>query len=124
MFLFSTAELLTPPNVSDNFREFRVSRLTFHSDFTAQFDDGSMGFWTMVYDEGIHFEVTAPRQMRFFSFFKYQISPAENNAARSFCHTLMVGWSEHVVYQESPETILAEYPPTYGTFSIDWIDWS
>ena len=29
-------------------------------DFTVEFEDGSSGTWTMVYDEGLHFEVTSP----------------------------------------------------------------
>lgn len=115
----SAAGPLSPPNVTDHFRETRTSRLTLHDDFTAAFDDGSTGFWTMVYDEGLHFEVTAPRQRRYFSFFKYELAADGRNAAWSFCHTLMVGWSEHVAFQDSPETTLAQYPPSYGMHHTD-----
>ncbi|XP_026193238.1 uncharacterized protein LOC34618786 [Cyclospora cayetanensis] len=106
---------LTPPNISSTFRESRVSVLTLRADFTAEFDDGSSGYWTMVYDEGLHVEVTAPKRIRLFSFFKYQFGPKGSNTALSFCHTLMVGWVEHVPYQEAPETLMGNFPPTYGT---------
>ncbi|OEH74861.1 cathepsin cpc2 [Cyclospora cayetanensis] len=51
-----THDTLTPPNISSTFRESRVSVLTLRADFTAEFDDGSSGYWTMVYDEGLHVE--------------------------------------------------------------------
>ncbi|KAL8434158.1 hypothetical protein ACSSS7_003340 [Eimeria intestinalis] len=67
----------------------------------------------MVYDEGLHFEVAAPRQRRFFSFFKYEMAPDGRNTALSFCHTLMIGWSVQAAHQDSPESDLVLSPPTY-----------
>lgn len=108
------SESLSPPNVSSSFREHRVSRLTLREDNVAIMDDGSQGFWTMVYDEGLHFELTAPRRRRFFSFFKYELAPEGENTSYSFCSTLMVGWSVHVAHQDSSETELALEAPRYG----------
>ncbi|KAL8440354.1 hypothetical protein Efla_000242 [Eimeria flavescens] len=109
----ATHAALSPPNVSSDFLETDVSRLQLKEDFTATFDDGSTGSWTMVYDEGLHLEVTAPRRRRFFSFFKYQLTADGKNTAFSFCHTLMVGWSVEAAFQDSPETELALSPPLY-----------
>ncbi|KAL8270953.1 hypothetical protein Esti_005108 [Eimeria stiedai] len=113
---------LIPPNVSSNFHETHVSRLKLSADHIASFDDGSTGTWTMVYDEGLHFEVTAPRRRRFFSFFKYELAPDGKNTALSFCHTLMVGWSVQAAHQDSPESDLALSPPTYDKPEV--VRWS
>lgn len=104
---------MTPPNISRSFHLLRTSRFTLHPDFRVDFDDGSTGVWTLVYDEGLHFEVTTPQSRRFFAFFKYEVAPDGRNLAWSYCHTTLVGWWDRVPQGDAVRQSLEPTPPAY-----------
>ncbi|KFG47557.1 cathepsin CPC2 [Toxoplasma gondii p89] len=104
---------MTPPNVSASFHALRTSRFTLFPDFRIEFEDGSSGLWTLVYDEGLHFEVSTPQNRRFFAFFKYQLAPDGQNRAWSYCHTTLVGWWERPAAPNLSLQDVEKAPPVY-----------
>lgn len=109
---FASADSMLPPHISDSFVERSQTYMTLHDDFTVTAANGATGHWTMVYDEGLHIEITSPFSIRYFSFFKYKVATDGRNVSWSFCHTLMVGWWK----LSEPETkdISAVKAPLYG----------
>ncbi|PFH31114.1 cathepsin CPC2 [Besnoitia besnoiti] len=106
---------MTPPNVSPSFYQLRTSRFTLHPDFQVEFEDGAAGWWTLVYDEGLHLEVSGPQNRRFFAFFKYEMATDGRNVAWSYCHTTLVGWWERLPAANDSADALIPSPPSYDT---------